>query len=71
MPLIAIIGCSVASHDVSAIEIAVWRNKSLAEIRERFDEIRPPGSLAVKCVLDRSRAIQGCEEGGEMGGGSP
>ena len=39
MPLIAIIGYSVASHYVSAIEIAVWRNKSLAEIHERFDEI--------------------------------
>ena len=41
MPLSAN-GCSVASHGVSAIEIAVWRNKCLAEIREPFDEIRLP-----------------------------
>jgi hypothetical protein len=41
MPLSAI-GYNLASHYVSPIEIAVWRNKCLAEIRERFDEIRLP-----------------------------
>ncbi len=71
MPLSAIIGCSVASHDVSAIEIAVWRNKCLAEIRERFDEIRLPEVWPLNACSTDPGTVHGCEEGGEMGGGSP